>query len=259
MVTNLQHVDSREVDPLKSVVLSATQVSGGSAHNIIPGEVEVSGTVRSFDEDARERVAEAMERIAGHVAAAHKASCSFEYQRGYRPVVNDEGIAASVEEAVREVLGEDALADASPFMAGDDFSAYQQVVPGVYFFVGAGNEEKGITAPHHSADLDIDEDALQTGVEVFVHATARLLEDVEQEDRTQSLPVQGAVGLPNSCASSIRSSRVSAGLPTCLNVSSLPRRRRRFQARPRPKPHRSASVPPCHPRPLPSRRWCPPR
>lgn len=85
VITNLQHVVSREVDPLKSVVLSATQISGGSAHNVIPGEVEVSGTVRSFDEGARERVAEAMKRIVGCVAAAHKATCSFEYQRATGP------------------------------------------------------------------------------------------------------------------------------------------------------------------------------
>jgi amidohydrolase len=182
VIINLQHVVSREVDPLKSVVLSATQISGGSAHNVIPGEVEVSGTVRSFDECTRERVVEAMERIVGCVAAAHKASCSFEYQRGYRPVINDEGIAASIEEAVREALGEGALADASPFMAGDDFSAYQQLVPGVYFFVGAGNQEKGITAPHHHPRFDIDEDSLEIGTKLFVHATLALLNEEKTEN-----------------------------------------------------------------------------
>lgn len=94
-------------------------------------------------------------------------------------MINDEGMAVSIEEAVREALGEDALADASPFMAGDDFSAYQQVVPGVYFFVGAGNEKKGITHPHHHPRFDIDEDSLASGTKVFVHAALALLNEEE--------------------------------------------------------------------------------
>lgn len=85
-------------------------------------------------------------------------------------MVNDEGLAAAVEESVREELGDEALEEMRSLMAGDDFSAYQQVVPGAYFFVGARNEEEGITYPHHHPRFDIDEHSLQNGVRVFLRA-----------------------------------------------------------------------------------------
>jgi amidohydrolase len=138
--------------------------------------VEIEGTVRTLDEEVRKEMPETMERIVKGITSAHNASYEFEYQRGYRPVVNDEEVTRAIEETVREVFGEASLEMMRPLMAGEDFSAYQQAAPGSFFYVGAGNEEKGITYPHHHPRFNIDEDALPYGVKMFMNATFKLLD-----------------------------------------------------------------------------------
>ncbi len=175
VVTNLQHVVSRNADPLDNVVLSVTRISGGTTHNVVPETVEMEGTVRALQEKAREKVAGMMERVIEGVTRAHGASYEFEYRRGYRPLVNDEGVTRVVEETAREVFGEAAVERTPPAMGSEDFSAFQQKAPGCFLSLGARNVEKGITYPHHHPRFTIDEDALPIGVRTFVYATFGLL------------------------------------------------------------------------------------
>ena len=100
VVVNLQHVISRNTAPLDSAVISVTKFIGGTTHNIIPDSIEMEGTVRTLDEKLRQKVPETMERIIKGTTEAHGASYDFEYQRGYRPVVNDESVTAAVEETI---------------------------------------------------------------------------------------------------------------------------------------------------------------
>lgn len=170
VITNLQHVVARNVDPLASAVVSVTRIAAGTSYNVIPGQVELSGTVRTFDEAVRTRIPELMRRIVAGVTSAHGATFEMTYERGYRPVVNDEAAASLVRNAVTRALGPDALVDAIPTMGGEDFSAYQQRAPGAFFFIGARNEERGIVHPHHHERFDIDERALDYGTRLFVAA-----------------------------------------------------------------------------------------
>jgi amidohydrolase len=180
VVTNLQHVVSRETDPIDDVVVSVSKFSGGTTHNVIPGTVEMVGTIRTLDPDVRERVPELMERVIKGVTEAHGASYEFRYKPGYRPVINDEEVTREIEETVKDAFGEETLEIMPPNMGGEDFSAYQQRAPGTFFYVGAGNEEKGIVHPHHHPHFTIDEDALGYGVKMFVNATFRLLDGAER-------------------------------------------------------------------------------
>ncbi|MEH7392060.1 M20 family metallopeptidase [Bacillus sp. JJ1474] len=175
VVTNLQHIVSRNTDPLDNLVISVTQFIGGTTHNVIPGSVQICGTVRSFDPSLRESIPGKMERVVKGITEAHEASYDFKYQFGYRPVINHEEVTSVVEETVREVFGEEAIDMMKPNMGGEDFSAFMEKAPGCYFYVGAGNEEKGITYPHHHARFTIDEDALEIGVKTFLHATFKFL------------------------------------------------------------------------------------
>ena len=170
VVTNLQHVVSRNVDPLAAAVVSVTQIAGGTTYNVIPGQVKLSGTVRTFDAALRARIPELMERIVSGITAAHGATYSFEYDTGYRPVVNDEAATDLLRRSVVRALGREALVDAIPTMGGEDFSAYQERVPGAFFFIGARDEERGIVNPHHHECFDIDERALDSGTRIFVAA-----------------------------------------------------------------------------------------
>ncbi|PFH88074.1 M20 family metallopeptidase [Bacillus sp. AFS088145] len=176
VVTNLQHIVSRNTDPLDNLVVSVTKFIGGTTHNVIPGSVEICGTVRSFNANLRKSVPELMERVIKGITEAHGAKYKFDYEFGYRPVINDEQITKAIEETILEVFDEKTLDLMKPNMGGEDFSAFQQKAPGTFFYVGAGNKEKDITYPHHHARFTIDEDALEIGVKLFVHATFKLLD-----------------------------------------------------------------------------------
>jgi amidohydrolase len=173
VVTNLQQVVSRSVDPLDSAVLSITQFHAGTAHNVIPESAELTGTVRTFDAELRTRVPQVMERIIKGVTEAHGATYEFVYERGYRPVINDPTVTQELAEVVEAACGPNVLVTLRPTMGGEDFSAFLQKAPGSFFFIGAGNAARGIVHPHHHPRFDIDERALETGVRIFVEAARR--------------------------------------------------------------------------------------
>ncbi|MEK5040166.1 M20 family metallopeptidase [Sporosarcina sp. FSL K6-3457] len=175
VVSNLQHIVSRKVDPLDSVVLSVTKFAGGSALNIIPDSVELAGTVRLFSTEQRIIIHELMERIVKGITEAHGASYTFSYNNGPDPVINDEKTTYVIEETVRELWGDQALAQMKPNMGGEDFSAFLGKAPGTFFFTGSGNRDLGTDYPHHHPRFDIDESALKNGVNMFVHAAFKLL------------------------------------------------------------------------------------
>jgi amidohydrolase len=168
IVSNLQHVVAREIDPIRRAVVGVTRIAGGTANNIIPETVELGGTVRTFDEHVQTQIRAAIERIAQNVAAAHRCSATVVYEEGYAATSNDAAIAARV----RANVPQERLVEIEPVMGGEDFSAYQQVVPGCFFIVGAGG--KG-AVPHHHPRFTIDEDALPVTIAVFVQTALDFL------------------------------------------------------------------------------------
>ena len=175
VVTSLQHVVSRNVDPLASAVISVTQINGGTTTNVIPGAVELSGTVRTFDPALRERIPVLMERVVAGICAAHGATYRWTFEPGYAAVDNDAAATELVRRAVVRALGAEVLVEAKPTMGAEDFSAYLQKTPGAFFFIGARNEERGIVHPHHHERFDLDERALDYGTRIFVAAALEYL------------------------------------------------------------------------------------
>jgi amidohydrolase len=175
LVGSLQHIVSRSTDPLSTAVVSVTQFVAGTTHNVIPGSVQMQGTVRTFEPTLRSRMPELMERHVKGITEAHGADYDFSYEQGYRVVVNEPRITGVVEATVRDVLGPSAVDMMKPNMGGEDFSAFAERAPGCFFFIGVGNAGKGIVHPHHSPRFNVDEDALAPGVAVFVEAAHRLL------------------------------------------------------------------------------------
>ena len=175
VVTGLQHIVSRAVDPLDHVVVSITQFIAGTAFNVIPNSAYLAGTVRTFDETLRASVPQMMERIIRGITDAHGATYDFSFERGYRPVVNDPSLTERLRGVVIDTFGADILAELRPSMGGEDFSAYQQKAPGVFAFIGARNEQAGIVQPHHPPRFDIDERSLDIGLRYLTAATLDLL------------------------------------------------------------------------------------
>ncbi|AFZ66259.1 M20 family metallopeptidase [Deinococcus peraridilitoris] len=174
IVTALQTIVSRQRDPLEPAVVSVTTFQSGTAHNIIPNSAVLTGTVRTFDASLREQIPRLMERLVQGLTDGFGASYQLNYTFGYRATVNDPEVTDVLRSVVRDTLGPDALIEAQPTMGGEDFSAYQTKAPGTFIFIGARNEQAGISAPHHHPKFAIDEQALSHGVKVLVEAALRL-------------------------------------------------------------------------------------
>ncbi|MDM5201320.1 MULTISPECIES: M20 family metallopeptidase [Fictibacillus] len=180
VVTNLQHIVSRNIDPLGQLVISVTKFTGGTTHNVIPGSVELCGTVRSFDPEIRDQAPLLMERVIKGITEAHGAAYEFKYEKGYRAVINEDNVTRLLQETAEELYGGESVEQMKPTMVGEDFSAFLQQTDGCFFFTGARNEEKGITYPHHHARFTIDEDALERGVAMFVRTAEKMLGKKEE-------------------------------------------------------------------------------
>jgi amidohydrolase len=166
-ILDLQLLVSRYVDPLESAVVSVGQLSAGSSFNVIAERATFEGTVRTLSEEVRSLIERKMEQIIKGVCEGTGASYDLKYQRGYPPLVNHPKETDWVRRAIE---GSDSctLVEMKPIMGGEDFAYYLQEVPGCFFFVGAGNEDKGAIYPHHHPKFDIDEDALSIGVEALL-------------------------------------------------------------------------------------------
>jgi amidohydrolase len=157
IVTAAQGIVSRNVDPLKPAVLSFGTIHGGTVYNIIPSEVLLTGTVRTFDPGLQKLIEGRLRETAADTARAFGASAELEYEIGYPPLINDPAWVDFVSGVVRRRLGPDRLLAIDPVMGGEDFAYYLQKRPGAFLFFGAGD---GTSAPHHHPSFDIDERAL---------------------------------------------------------------------------------------------------
>lgn len=175
VVTALQQIVSRGVDPLDPLVVSVTQFVAGTTFNVIPNSAYLAGTVRTFDAELRRTVPAQMERLVAGITSAFGATYDFSYEHGYRPVVNDPTLTARLCDVVRRTFAEQTLVELRPTMGGEDFSAYQQKAPGVFAFVGAGNVANGIVHPHHHPKFQIDERSLAIGLRYLTAAALDLL------------------------------------------------------------------------------------
>lgn len=170
IITALQSIVSRNVDPLETAVVSVTTVHGGEAHNVIPPEVKLSGTIRTFNAGVRQRVLERFHQVVEHTAAAAGCQAQIELQMLTPAVVNDPAIAQQVQQAARQVLPESRLDEAFRTMGSEDMAFMMQSVPGCYFFVGSADAAKGLDAPHHHPRFDFDERALVWGAALMTAA-----------------------------------------------------------------------------------------
>ncbi|XDD52581.1 M20 family metallopeptidase [Leptospira sp. WS4.C2] len=168
LVTTLQTLVSRNVDPLEPCVVTVGSFHSGNAFNVIPETATLHGTVRTYSKSVYEMIPKRMESLVEQVAAGFGAKIDFEYNRVDKPTINDPAMADIVRTAAKNVLGEDSLTEENTrTMGGEDFSAFLMERPGCYFFIGSRNESKGLVHPHHSSFFDFDEDALPIGLAVM--------------------------------------------------------------------------------------------
>jgi amidohydrolase len=169
IVTELQTIVSREMNPVEPAVISIGEIHAGSAFNIIPGECRISGTVRALTNDTRKVLADRIETIAQTVAQGMRGEIEFRYGwEGPSPVVNDPDVTEELRQAAVAVLGEAHVKEIkNPSMGGEDIAFFLEEVPGTFFFHPSCNEEKGQIYPHHNSRFAVDEDVLWIGSAVM--------------------------------------------------------------------------------------------
>ena len=174
IVLALQTIASRNVDPLESAVVSIGFMRGGSTYNLIPDEVHIGGTTRSFRPAVQDLIERRLGEIARGVAALHGAEAEVEYRRGYPPTVNHAAEAKFAADVAAEIFGaEHVIADMAPSMGAEDFSYMLKARPGAMLWLGNGPGEGGCFL--HNARYDFNDAAIPYGVGFFVRLAERFL------------------------------------------------------------------------------------
>ncbi len=169
VVTALQTIVARNVDPLEAAVVTVGTLNAGTAHNVIASTAQMSGTVRYFNPQFDGFFQKRLEQLVSGICQSHGAAFKLEYHSLYPPVINDERMAKLVrlvaETVIESPIG---VVPECQTMGGEDMSFFLQEVPGCYFFLGAANADKDLAYPHHHPRFNFDETALGMGVEIFV-------------------------------------------------------------------------------------------
>jgi len=163
VITALQNIVSRNVNPLESAVVTVTSMIGGEAFNVIPETVELRGTIRSFKPEIRKIVLERFDQIASGVAQAMGCRADVELIPVTPAVINDPDLAKQVFEVAKEVYPQAEISTDERTMGSEDMSFMMEDIPGCYFFVGSADHGRGLDAGHHHPKFDFNEDALTTG------------------------------------------------------------------------------------------------
>ncbi|SFD88818.1 amidohydrolase [Lentibacillus persicus] len=167
LISNLQQIISRKVDPLKPAVLTVGSFHAGEKGNVIPNSARLEATVRTFDEDVRTQIHDLVNQITENTCKSYGADYHLDYQFGYPATKNDKSTNQLMVNAAKDVLPEENIIEMEPNMGAEDFSYFLQKTPGTYFFTGSANEEKGLVYPYHHPKFDIDEMALLNGAKVL--------------------------------------------------------------------------------------------
>ena len=175
IITTLQSIVSRNVPPLESAVVSVGRIQGGSAFNIIPPEVELQGTIRTFRKEVREKVLKRFHEIVEGIAESLECQVDIELIALTPAVSNSPELAKLVQETVVQLFPDASLGLNDVSMGSEDMAYIMEKVPGFYIFVGSANTERGLDAAHHHPKFDFDETALTEAAALIATITAKIL------------------------------------------------------------------------------------
>ncbi|MES2766795.1 MAG: M20 family metallopeptidase [Bacteroidota bacterium] len=177
LIMHLQTLISRQRDPLSPGVLSVTAIHGGTVTNIIPEEVILKGTLRSYDNDWREETLEKIQEHSEMIARLHGCGCDFKPLRGYPPLINDTAATHFAKSSAIELLGENSVTDFEPKMWGEDFAFYAQQIPACFWMLGVRPLDKDEMPGLHNPKFTPDESAFAVGCALMASAAANYLSD----------------------------------------------------------------------------------
>lgn len=167
-VNSINHIVSRQIDPLHPAVISLGTIEGGHAPNIICDHVRLTGTVRTVNHDVRRKIPEMMEVSLRGICQSMHADYRFHYDFGIPEVCNDSAMVDLLVEEASDIIGENNCIDlVDPVMGGEDFGRYLEKVSGAFFRLGTCNEAKGTCVAQHNSRFNVDDDALIVGMKLL--------------------------------------------------------------------------------------------
>src|SRR5690554_3863443 len=172
VVTAVQTIASRNVDPLEMAVVTVGSIHGGDAFNVIPPVVTLKGTVRTYTEKVKALVHRRLHEICAGVAGALGCTAEVEITPMTLAVDNDPALSERIAAIAAEVVGAENVKRDERSMGSEDVSYLMDGIPGCYFFIGSANPARGLNKPHHNPRFDVDEDALIIGAEMLARAAA---------------------------------------------------------------------------------------
>ena len=165
-VLALQTIVSRNVHPLEPAVVTVGMFHSGARFNIIPAEVKLEGTVRTYDPDVRDLIERRMNEILGGITSAGGGSYVLDYERGTPATINDTELTAQMAPSLGAVLGTDRVQEILPTMGGEDFAYFALEVPGFFYRLGI-HKEGSVIGPHHSPTFRADDASVPVGMRVM--------------------------------------------------------------------------------------------
>lgn len=165
LVNSIQNIISRNIDPVEPAVITIGRIEGGERRNVIAGEVIMEGTMRAFNELVYKKMKRKMKIISKSLAMAQDCEIDIVFRDMYPFVDNDKKLVDNFITAI----GEEHIEIVKPQMTAEDFSYYQRAVPGLFFFLGVGNKEKGYVYSLHNSKFNFNEEVLASGVQIYVN------------------------------------------------------------------------------------------
>jgi len=171
----LQQIVSRQSDPLMPTVISFGRIIGEGRTNIIPDEVRIDGTVRTYDEAWRKEIHHQIEKVAASIAEGMGGHCEVRISHGYPFLHNDPRLTGILQELAVAYLGQDHVKVLEKRMTAEDFAYFAERIPSCLYRLGTANISKGISANLHSSGFDVDESGMETGMGLLAWFSLNLL------------------------------------------------------------------------------------
>ncbi|CAN1217954.1 IAA-amino acid hydrolase ILR1-like 4 [Linum perenne] len=181
VIVSLQHLVSREADPLDSQVVTVAKFQGGGAFNVIPDSVTIGGTFRAFSKESFNQLKQRIEEVIKGQAAVQRCKASVDFLEQDPPTVNDKGLHDYFRTIAGDMLGANKVSEMQPLMGAEDFSFYQEVIPGYFFFLGMYNETQKRLELEHSPFFEVNEAALPYGAALHASLATQYLLDFESK------------------------------------------------------------------------------
>ena len=175
IISSLQKIVSRKAPPSVPTVLSFGKVVANGAHNVIPSEVIVQGTFRTFDEIWRKKAHYLISKMAKDVADSQGLECDVIIDKGYPFLKNDSLVTQVVRNAAEEYLGKDNVVELPIRMTAEDFASFAQLIPSAFYRLGTANKDKGIVNGLHTPNFNVDEKSIEIGTGLMIWNTLKLL------------------------------------------------------------------------------------